>query len=147
MNWPYRPVANDGVHSSSVSIRVFLCLCFVICSSASVEPVRWWWSRSILEGLQVTPEQRRSIEQVYQANLPASTRAGEEVMEITAAVAERLRDGKYDAELLSLTSRLVTARREQVERRRQVLAETGTALSPRQRHALLRLIRDKRIME
>jgi len=101
----------------------------------------------VVSALGVTPQQSTAIEPVYRTRLHAARRASAATIGTTEQVAARFRDGAYDDELLDVTSQLVSARREQCERRREMLTLSAAALSPDQREALLRMIQARRIME
>ena len=95
----------------------------------------------------ITSQQSTAIEQLYEDSLPAQRHAGENVVELTAQVATRVRLGEYDDELLRLTAELVKARWIQCELRRQMLERASGPLSPQQRTKLARFIAEKGVME
>lgn len=140
LNRPHQKATHRRVCAALVAF-------LLVCSPAQLEPVRWWWSASIVSTLGVTPEQSSTIERLYEAGLSARRSASEDVINLTEKVARRLRDGVYDGELLKLTSQLANARRNECEQRRGSLALSAKPLSAGQRERLTQLIRNGGVAE
>ncbi len=141
------PLKRPHKEASHRRVCVALVACLLVCSSARLEPVRWWWSAPIVSSLAVTPEQSTTIERLYETGLPARRSASEDVISLTEKVALRLTDGVYDGELLKLTSQLVNARWNECEQRRRSLALSAKPLSEGQRERLTQLIRNGSVAE
>ncbi len=98
-----------------------------------VEPVRWWRSARIASALQLTPDEQRAIDGLYERGLPERCRASAEVTSITNLIVAALHSGQYDDRLLRLTERLFRARMEEAVLRRRMLAQAHSALKPEHR--------------
>ena len=126
--------------------RVLLGVLIVI-AQVRLEPSRWWRSPPIIGALQMTPEQSRAAQRVYEESQEARTRTAQEVMELTAHIIQLLRAGQYEGELLQLTERLARAQTSQCEMRRQLFVHTADALTPAQRRRLRDLVGEERLAE
>jgi hypothetical protein len=100
-----------------------------------------------VSALELTPRQAAAIERLYQESLPTRQHASEDVIGLTEDIATRLRDGRYDGELLHATERLAGARVTQCELRRHAFERSVQVLTARQRRVLTRLIAAQRIAE
>ena len=116
-------------------------------TQAHLVSARWWSSPTVVSALGITPDQSVTIERLSEDRLPARRNAGEEVIGLTARVAELIRADVYDDQLLHVTEQLLKARSVQWELHRQMLERTARALSPQQRKTLTRLVAERRVME
>jgi hypothetical protein len=109
-------------------------------------PVRWWRSSQVVAELGLTARQSDALDRAYQQLIPAGETASLNVMRLTELIAEAIRDGKYDDELLRASAALVRARDEECELRRQLFARGVAALQPGQQRRLSRLLAARQIV-
>ena len=119
----------------------------VVGTQVRLESVRWWWSPRIVSALAMTRQQSTTIERLYVESLPMRQQASQEEMAFAEDVAERLRDGPYDDELLRSTERMAGAWVQQRNVRLQTFNRAVLVLTPNQRDELTHVIAEKRIVE
>jgi hypothetical protein len=128
-------------------MRVLVCSAVMIGTQIQADSLRWWWSPSITAALALTPEQAAAIQQVYAEDLPSQQRASKEVIGLTEDIEKRIRDERYDDELLHITGQLVAIRLEQCQLRRRTFELAIQILTPHQQDQLMRLAAEKRLAE
>jgi len=128
-------------------MRVLACAAVAVGTQIHADPVRWWWSPSLTAALALTSEQATAIQQVYAESLPSQERVSEDVIALTEAIEKRIRDERYDAELLHVTEQLVATRREQCRLRQRTFKLAMQILTPHQQDQLMRGGGERRLVE
>jgi LTXXQ motif family protein len=133
--------------SGVMRVRLLCVVVLMVCAQADVDSLRWWRSRALVNALALTATQSAAIDGFYEDTLPARRRASEETAAVRNRVADALRAGDYDDDVLRLTARLAEVDAQAGHVRRQMLRLAVAALTPVQRDKLTRLIASKRVVE
>lgn len=123
-----------------------LCAAFVVAGQARGVTVRWWMSRAVITAIGIDSRQVEVIEHQYERESQLRAEASEQVISLTEAVREHLRDGQFD-DVRPLTEQLTAARRRQCDLRRRALDGSEAALTPVQRERLHRLIATRELLD